>query len=626
MATPYWSAAAGLQTPRLGENIPNRYLLTANGIQLNNGDVVTIRWSAGLFGRLDVFNQPTNNHFVDAASNPYSGTATISMSVGAFYNKALNTYPQEGSTMLIEKLIPKQVKQRDFFMSIVKMFNLWIDVDPDDPRKYLIEPRDSFLGTTIVECQDKLDQSQRYTLTPMGKFIREYKFSYKEDKDELNTRYTTSWQKVYGERIVTNENEFVTNSKEIKVIFSPTPLAAPPNSSRVLSTIIQLDDMGLSKPVNHNIRIWYYGGLLSGTPWNHTSQMQGWPYLPLIDTYTTYPYAGHVDNPFNWTEDINFGLVDEVYYDDNYQQIVVSNNNLVNKYYGGQLQAYNSPNSKIFEGWFNITPSDFKEWTFSKLYHFENAFWRLQEISNYNPTGDTLTKCTFLFLEDVPVFGYTSEDGDGGFLPIDPFPTGGSDLDFIEGTPTKGNRAATNLDGNSYNKRTAEVHGTGNYVATDAKYVTIKGDSNTVESEADNASIQGDNNYIKAGAKNVTLINTSGLTISDSNVTYINGLLVTATIGMPTAVEQVSASQDVETNVLTYEVDTTGGNVTMTFNLAVITYTEGQHWNFKKVAAANQVIISVLGGTIDGAPTAVINTINTNAQVQYDGGSNFIII
>jgi hypothetical protein len=91
------------------------------------------------------------------------------------------------------------------------------------------------------------------------------------------------------------------------------------------------------------------------------------------------------------------------------------------------------------------------------------------------------------------------------------------------------------------------------------------------------------------------------MTIEESNVTYINGVLVDAgSISAPSAVEDISASQSVETTVKAYKIDTSGGSVTMTFDLAFITYTEGQIWYFKKEDPANIITIAATGGTVDG--------------------------
>jgi len=128
-------------------------------------------------------------------------------------------------------------------------------------------------------------------------------------------------------------------------------------------------------------------------------------------------------------------------------------------------------------------------------------------------------------------------------------------------------------------------------------------------------------------SNNVTLINTDGLTIEEDNVTYINGVKVeTSSINTPSEVSEVSATQDVEVDVKAYIIDTSGGDVTMSFDLVTTTFTEGQVWNFKKDASANNMIIDVKSGTIDGLASVTATTLNTNISVIYDGGTEFYII
>ena len=509
--------------PRLGQNTPNRYLLNLNGLQLSSGDEIEIKWKA----RYQGLNGANNHKFEDILGTGYPGSATIDVSVAAFYNKYVNTYPAEGTFININKTIPKNIKQKDLFNSVLKMFNLWMDIDPDNSQNYIIEPREDFLTSDKLDIQCKLDKDRTFSTTPMGKInVSDYEFSYKPDKDYLNEKYETKWQRVYGDRQVINNNQFVQKVEKTNIIFSPTPLSAPENKERILSTIVGPEGLGFPRAIGHNIRILFYGGLKTGEPWNHIRFDSGWPYLAIPTVRTQYPYAGYLDDPYNPTEDINFGLVKEVFYDDNIQPITVTNNNLVNKYYSNMIQEYTDKDSKIGTGWFNIHPSDFKTWDFRKLYWFENAYWRLQKIYNYNPTSSDFTKCDFLFLTDVPRF--TS----GGYVVLgsdDPEVPAGLGGGFEEDIPSKGgNKAAYQPDQNNSGERGVQIEGKENFIATDAFYIEINGDRNQVYGGAENIKIHGDSNIIEAGIHDVVLINTSGLRIEESNVTYIDGVKVDA--------------------------------------------------------------------------------------------------
>ena len=239
-------------------------------------------------------------------------------------------------------------------------------------------------------------------------------------------------------------------------------------------------------------------------------------------SYTTYPYAGHFNDPYTATEDLNFGLVQEVYYESQTATpISVSNNNLYNKYYSKMLAEYTDKESKIVTGYFNIKPADFKNWTFDKLYYFENAYFRLQKIYNYNPTNADLTKCDFLYLVNAPAFEPDDLDLDGD-KPIITGPPFGS-LDVDETKPVAGDKSMFYGDGNNTTGRSVTVNGKFNEIAPDSFYININGDSNKVESNVKNVLITGDNNVIGSGFENITLINTDGVEVMESNVTYVDG-------------------------------------------------------------------------------------------------------
>lgn len=607
-------------------NAPNRYYHIVNNVYLQAGDTLEVKvkaWYRGLNGQ-------TTQMFRDGSNNYIGGNATLTLESGGFYNHVSNTSVLIGDTLTIDKIIPKNIKQKDFFLSLVKMFNLWIDVDPLNSKNLLIEPRNQFLGSDVEDIQELWARDRDLIIEPAGKLdATDWIFTYKQDKDFYNQTYEGDWQRIYGDRELTSTNDFVSKQNKIEVIFSPTPLAALPNSDRVMSTILELDNLNYPKPADHNIRILYYGGLKTCyNSWNHTEQIQGWPYLWQDDWQGTYPYAGHFDDPFDPDEDLNFGLVNQVYYDSNINGITVTNNNLVNKYWLNMVAAYTDSNTRIVKGYFNVQPSEFKNWTFDKLYFFNNAYHRLQAIEGYNPTGETLTKCVFLKIEELPTF--TAEKvpfvGDDSIITTDPFgggSTGG--IDTGESMPVQTTDTKQGIDQNNTSGRGVKTQGVGNYVDTTAFNIEIQGDGNNVRGEAENIKIQGDNNTIYPGIRNVTLINTSDTTVTESNTTYINGVKLTAGSIQSSLVEEISSNTSYDPTVKAYVVDTSGGNVTVTFDLTTYVYPEGAVYYIKKDDPANTLIVSGAGCTIDGAISKNITGDKSTIAVISDG-TNFQIV
>lgn len=509
-----------------GVNPPDRYQLTVNGIPMQAGDSIRVYYKAGIFADSTssfTYNS-SSNLFVDSLGTYYSGDATLTISVGSFYNKVVNTVMTEGNTLQMSDVIPANVKMIDYFMSLVKHFNLWVDVNPENPKELIIKTRDNYLGGTVLNIHEKIDRSKDIEYLPMTTLdVRRYLFTWKPDGDYWNQRYTQNWQgEVYGQRQVDVENEFAGQEKVTELIFSPTCMVAPPNSDRVLPTIYQLNDAGQPVTTKHNIRRLYYAGLKPClNTWNHINYVSVFS-IPISTSYATYPYAGHWDDPFTPTLDINFGLVKEVFYDDNLYDIVETDNNVVNKYYGKYLREMTDPESRIANAFVRMRPYDFVNFTFDKLYYWDYAYFRLQQVIDYNSIGEETVKNVFLKINNASDFIATTHTATGNPLPITPDQSGGN-VNMTEATSAKGTRSNAQTNNNNYSTKSASVKGEYNYINASANHIDINGDSNEVRAMAKNIKIQGDNNIIEAGVENVTLINTSGETVTESDVVYING-------------------------------------------------------------------------------------------------------
>ena len=613
-----YSYTTSLDYPR-NFNPPDQYLISVGGVVLASGDTIHIAVSAGFF-------KGTSVSFYENTFGGVGGNATLTCAVGAFYNKVSNTTLIEGNGFLINKAIPFGYKQKDFLTSLIKMFNLYIDVDPNSAKNLIIEPRDDFYGNGIVNIEDKVAINKGIDLIPMGEMnAQRYIYKYKADKDYWNQTYEASWQETYGEREVTVTNEFVQKDETTELIFSPTPIVGLPLNDRVLPTIIAQDDLGQPIKTKSNIRILYYGGLIDNFQnWQHQNTVSVFG-IPFNTARTQYPFAGHFNHPFSPTLDINFGLVKELYYDSNIQPIVWTNNNLYNKYWSKFINEITDEDSKLVKCWVNLSHHDFNTWSFQDTYFFNNAYHRLNKINGFNPTNQNLTKIEFIKIKQSPIF-----------VPVDNTTTGAPEgigfpppnVDDGETEPIfadSGSKSAFNPDGNNYNAKTQQVVGERNFISKGADNVCIKGDRNFVYESTNIQLSNSHENTIDSGLINVTLINTTGITVSESNVTYINGVKVdSGAISTPSAVKFITASQTVETDVKTYSVDTTAGDVTITFIPAAETYEEGQIWYFKKSVSANRLIVAIAAGTIDGATSATLNLIHDEIPVQFDGVGNFI--
>ena len=605
------------------KSVPDEYNVIVTGVALDVGDTIEFSWKAGMYSPPSTAASPVM--FADSGGTLYSGTCTLDFPVGSFYAKADNTYTYVGNSLPINKVIPKNIKQVDFIMSFVKMFNLFIEADPDNDRNLIIEPRDDYYAQDVINIHEKIDRSKDFDTYPVTDLnALKYIYTYKPDKDYFNELYTSRYDRVYGDAEIDVTHDFGTNIDKTEIIFSPTPSVSLPFSDRVLPTIQQRDDAGLPVSTESNIRLLYYGGLKDCTDvWKHVGYY-GPPSLGLVavDNYTQYPYAGHFDDPYNPTLDINFSLVKEVfYYSSPENPITVTNNNLFNAYHINMLRAYTDSDTRIVECYVNMNQVDWVEWDFTKLYWFgvggNYAYHRLYKVFDYNPSNAETTKVQFLKLADVELFSASTDVADGAPSGIIPDGSGGS-VDTGETAPSL--PSPIGADGTIGEGRSASTMGETNYIDPTAKNVEILGDNNEVRGGVNGVNIiNGDNNIIDAGVRNATLINTDGVTVTADNQVWVGGNLISG----GEVIKAINVSFTAQPDVNTYEITNNGANITVTLDETL--YNTDKTWNFKKMDAGYTITLTPSSGTIDGATTQTIRTQYDNVKLKFDG-TNFIII
>lgn len=470
---------------------------------------------APAFGRCYKATSGSSTFQNQATSYPTVNIKTNS-SYSAFLN---NTSISENDTIILSNVLPDKIKQSEFFNSIVKMFNLFVEVDKTNANKLIIEPRPTFYNTaTTKDWSDKLDYSKETKIVPMGELnSKTYLFKYKDDTDYFNSQYKTNYNETYGQKKYDIQNDFLKGEVLNELIFSPTPLVNTIGHDRVIPKIYQLDSNGTIKTCQSNIRILYYGGLKdTAYPWRHITGTGG------VYTNTQYAYCGHLDNWENPTIDLNFEVPRQVFYSlTNYTL-----NNLYNKYWKDYIEQIADKDSKLFVGYFLVNEWDIQELDFRNTFFFENDYWRLNKIIDYDRINNQPTKCEFIKLKTLPPY----EDDNG-------FDTNGGVLDGVDISPTQRNtyyndnvvtegavvsgKNNTVLSGNG-----VIIVGNANFVGNNNQNVSILSSSGvTVYPSSNNISVTTSTGVtVLSGISNVSVTNSSGITVTESNVTYNNGI------------------------------------------------------------------------------------------------------
>jgi hypothetical protein len=459
-----------------------------------------------------------------------AGTPTggFTFNGGTFKNTVSNVTLNEGDPITINQVTPLKIKQKDFLLSVIKMFNLYLDIDPNNENNLLIETRDDFYSSgTNVDWSYKLDNSKPIDIKPMGDLDnKEFNFTYTDDTDYFNKKYKDTYAETYGRFRYVTDNEFLKGTSENKVIFSPTPLIGDTASDRVISRIWDVDSSNIVKSKAFNIRLLYNGGVkTSNVAYQYNGSVSG------VHTLTQYLYAGHVDNPTNPTLDLSFGVPQEIYYETE----LYTNNNIFNRFHKKLIDEITDRDSKILTAYFYLRPSDVRTLDFRNQFYFQNDYFRLNKVFDYDPLKNDVTKCEFIKVKDAGTFTPTLHTMRGGIgsafglsneIPPIINTWNASTVDNIR--ITGGARAMTGGTDNIYsdNVRSCIVNGNSNVIG-DSENVTLLGSSGCI---------------VGSGISNVTLINTFDTEITESNSMYINGVVLnedslnqTSTITIPSA-------------------------------------------------------------------------------------------
>ncbi len=351
--------------------------------------------------------------------NVQSGTVDI-YSLSYFKVNSLTTQVSEvnyGDTVSINANLPKGVFQRDFFASIIKMFNLYVVEDVNKKNHLVIKPYIDFYdaGLSLLEINDfndllkvdeidfllladsslqyldwtyKVDRAKPIRLKPMSELNgRYFEYKYKPDADYYNDQYQKKYSQGYADRIEDTGYEFAKDKQTAEIIFAATPLVGYAGEDKVVSTIFKLND-NVEDQTEHVIRILQAKKITNVSSYDVKNTS-----ATTITSLTSYGYAGHLDDPDAPAADINFGSPKELYFT---LATDYPSANLYNGYWSDYIAEITDKDSKVMSCNVLLKETDIYSLDFAKLIYIDNTLWRLNKVDNYNPMNYDTTKCEFL--------------------------------------------------------------------------------------------------------------------------------------------------------------------------------------------------------------------------------------
>ena len=296
-----------------------------------------------------------------------------------------------GETITVNDTIPKGIFQRDFFLSIVKMFNLYVYENKFNDKELVISPYVTFYPEKSDNAEDwtnKIDRAKPISIKPMSEVnARYYNYKFKQDNDFYNENYRKKYTEGYGDFIFDTKFDFVKETDTLEVIFAASVLFQQTGQDKVFPAIYKKSNSNNAEDrMDSIIRIMQTKKITGVASWNIMNTTTN------LASYTSYGYAGHLDDPINPTVDINFGAPKEIQFSPNTYPVY----NVFNDYHSPYLAEITNKDSKLLTCFGLLDIVDIFNLDFSKYIWIDGVLFRLNKVENFNPMEYNTTKLSFL--------------------------------------------------------------------------------------------------------------------------------------------------------------------------------------------------------------------------------------
>ena len=372
-------------------------------IYKNGASVYSESFSGGIGGEFELLintNDAISFRFTNTAPNRDDPPVTITEGQVSFFSDSIVAVDLAyGDSLIIADVIPKGIFQRDFFLSITKMFNLYVYQDTWDEKKILIKPYINFYpetSATALDWSNKIDRAKALSIKPMSELnARYFHYKFKEDNDFYNENYNKKYNESYGDRIYDTEYDFSKETESLDVIFAPSVLYQKAGTDKIYPAIYKVSDNNTKEnSMDSVIRIMQAAKITGRTSYNILNGAS------VVDTITIYGYGGHLDNPFAPTNDINFGVPFQI----EFSATTYPSTNVFNAYHSEYIAEITSKDSKLLTCSALLDTIDIMNLDFSKFYWIDGILFRLNKVDGFNPMEYKTTKISLLKVIETKYF------------------------------------------------------------------------------------------------------------------------------------------------------------------------------------------------------------------------------
>ena len=342
-----------------------------NNVNINviSGDVISFRMS---FGNIILTVDSEGMVFFEAFSTGVPITLDMTSANGSI---------TDGGTVKIWRYLPI-MKCSDLLLSAIRQFNLYISEQSND-GVVKIESLMPFYSNTndFNDISELVDTTKPIVIKPAAnEYPKNIIFTFKKATDFDNTRYLDKYEEEYGDMKFVQGSYYSKGEQKTELAWGtivPFQIAG----TIVVPRFIKIEN-NIAKPNAGPGRIMFRNGLKSGS----------WTFADTVGTgfelLNTYPCIHHFDNWQNPTIDLNFKLVNEVYY----TATIVTSANCYSEYYSTFINEMTSPAGKIVNLSVHWNEIDIKNRDFGKLLMIDGSLFRLNLIKEFSADVQTTTE------------------------------------------------------------------------------------------------------------------------------------------------------------------------------------------------------------------------------------------
>jgi hypothetical protein len=293
--------------------------------------------------------------------------------------------------LTIQNILPDGIKVYQFLTDVLKMFNLFITVNPDNDKDFIIEDYDRFYSKASYPTEyglnwsDKLNNSELTSSFNLN-IPKKYNFKFKEDSSNWWLgEYKKKYNENFGDGLINNDEGY-SDETSIEVQFSSTIVVQSSLDNKIMPNIFSGDPSSNKESYKSNFRLLFNNGADECTDYAiglYTSS--GTTLATYSSTNETYNLSSPILKDSNGKDIFNlaFGLPKEVFAPVN--QSIFTLPNIYTDFYQNQLTELIDPNFSTFECelWLNendISSLNFQTPIYLSTESIGDAYFKLLEV------------------------------------------------------------------------------------------------------------------------------------------------------------------------------------------------------------------------------------------------------